>query len=190
MLEWISATKPFSRSHKLQNSTTPRSYCCSATITTTATTMLATQHNRISHPSSHSRPETSSPEGEKKKKKKVSSTQHIDLSHNTDLEIRIKCSSKQSKAVTRSQLFHQFLPNPQQENGQLCWIKWNGSKIEPPFWKLFGWKYSAIIAAEHAAAAADEEDYTHRSFENEEILQPTSGPTVVVRWTNKQWSIK
>jgi hypothetical protein len=40
----------------------------------------------------------------------VSSTQHRDLPHNTDLEIRIKCSSKQSKAVTRLQLFRQFYP--------------------------------------------------------------------------------
>ncbi len=37
----------------------PRSYCCS---TTTTTTMLSNQDNKISHPSSHSRPENSSPE--------------------------------------------------------------------------------------------------------------------------------
>jgi arginine/lysine/ornithine decarboxylase len=46
----------------------------------------------------------------KKKKKKVPSTQHRDLSHNTDLEIRINCSSKQKKAVTRFNYSINFYP--------------------------------------------------------------------------------
>ncbi len=39
----------------------------------------------------------------------LSSTQHRDLSHNTDLENSIKCSTKQNKAVTGLQLFN-FYP--------------------------------------------------------------------------------
>jgi hypothetical protein len=58
-------------------------------------------------------------------------------------------------------------------------MKWKQNRTS--FLKTFWLKYSAIIAAEHATVAVDEEDYIHRFFENEEILQPTSGPTVVVR---------
>jgi hypothetical protein len=50
----------------------PRSYCCSMTTTPT---MLSNQDNKISHPSSHSRPESSSPkEGKQEEKKMLSSS--------------------------------------------------------------------------------------------------------------------
>lgn len=82
--------------------------------------MLATQHNRISHPSSHSRPETSSPEEGKEEEEEsaIDPTQRSITQHRSRNSHQMQQQAKQGR--DSFQLFHQFLSNPQQEKAELC----------------------------------------------------------------------
>jgi hypothetical protein len=85
--------------------------------------MLATQHNRTSHPSSHSRPETSSPE-EGKEEEEEEEESAIDPTQRSITQHRSRNSHQMQQQAKKGrdsfQLFHQFLSNPQQEKAELC----------------------------------------------------------------------
>jgi hypothetical protein len=86
--------------------------------------MLATQDNRISHPSSHTRPESSSPEKGKEEEEEsvvIDPTQRSITQHRSRNSHQMQQQAKQGR--DSFQLFHQILSNPQQEKAQLCCIK-------------------------------------------------------------------
>ncbi len=86
--------------------------------------MLATQHNRTSHPSSHSRPETSSPEEGKEEEEEEEEESAIDPTQRSITQHRSRNSHQLQQQAKKGrdsfQLFHQFLSNPQQEKAELC----------------------------------------------------------------------
>jgi hypothetical protein len=83
--------------------------------------MLATQHNRMSHPSSHSRPEISSPEEGKEEEEEesvIDPTPRSTTQHRSRNSHQMQQQAKQGRDSFTT--IPSILSNPQHEKAQLC----------------------------------------------------------------------